>query len=229
MSPSRRVRPSSVWRASLLDAAPSPWLCVPGSHDRPWSRQQRIHSGWSDSLGPTEAVVSAADGSWTAAGIDSSRPLRWRAGAVGAGQRAALRESLLAANGIRIAALHHPLGGSVAHELIARVGGLDDVVSMLTEVRVDLVLTGHHHRFRLDDLADLGRRSGWHAVVSGAGTATAWRVRGEPQGYNLVDIDKDDSSGVIRLQRRWWTGARFETESARTWHLEVDGWLPGRI
>lgn len=222
------ARPAQFGMArELLERAGAPWLVVPGPHDRSWLHERRLPPAWRTSLGDPQPRLDGGMGadSWTAIGVDTTGAFRWHVGTVGKAQRAALATALTDAGDLRIVASHHTLGHGPVALAGALLGGMDEFAAALSDRRVDLALTGQHHRFRIDDLAEVTGSGGrWHGVIAQAATSTGRAVRGEPQGYNLIDIDK--AAGTLRLERRWWTGGRWETHSVLHRRLSMDGWHP---
>lgn len=86
----------------------------------------------------------------------------------------------------RILTCHHPLRapGGLSGRAKTRFG---EVAAGVLEASCDLVLTGHLHETFVLPAATPGERC-WFV---GAGTAFSRRVRGEPAGFNAIEIEDD--------------------------------------
>jgi len=113
--------------------------------------------------------------------------------------------------GLRILGMHHPLLAS-GKKKRATVSPLAMVGDMLQQSRVDLVLTGHFHQSRTGTFPVENRTSAedcapehWQAVVSQAPSVCSTRLKGEPNGFHVIDVGRDELE--IKLWR--WQASEF--------------------
>ena len=87
---------------------------------------------------------------------------------------------------------------------------------------IDVFLTGHLHVTFAGPTAKRYNIGGRSAIVVEAGTATSTRVRGEPNAFNVLRIERP----YISVQRLGWDGSRGtyeEDDEARFRHTD-HGW-----
>ncbi|KAA5804958.1 metallophosphoesterase [Alkalicaulis satelles] len=181
--------------AAFFDALPGPVVAAPGNHDtpyldvvaravRPWRRFEAalggaVQPGWRNEGVGLEALH-------TARGLQAR--LDWSLGKARTSHVREAARRLTDVDGVRVVACHHPLIAPGGPKGRARTTGGARAAHLLAESGVDLVLTGHLHQvFALP----LEREDGRVSWFIGAGTALSRRVRGEPAGFNVIDIDQD--------------------------------------
>ena len=116
-----------------------------------------------------------------------------------------------------------PRGGHGDRADVAR--GAAEALPILEEAGVDLVLTGHLHVAYTSD--PIAFRSRDRAVVAAhAGTCMSRRLRGEPNGYNVVTLSGDELS----ITNRVWDGERFVEGRGRSYRRDEEGhgWAAAR-
>lgn len=202
---------------AFLDRIAAPLVVVPGNHDiaplyRPFDRLLRPRAKFRRLL-PHRDFPSAWRGAdLVAVGLDSTRPLRWKSGALTDAHLDRL-ETLLAgapAEATRLVVLHHPpadAGGGHPFEVLLGHG-------------IDLVLTGHAHRARVDLV---GAGAAGALVLVQAGTACSTRQRGEPNGYCLIRLEPRQ----IEVTVREWNGERFRSYRPQRFRKQAAGWGRG--
>jgi len=203
-------------RAFLGEIA-APLVVVPGNHDiaplyRPFTRLLRPRDKFRRLL-PHDDFPSAWHGTGVVAiGLDSTRPLRWKSGALTDAHLDRLDRLLDNApvEAMRLVVLHHPP---------ADAGG-GHPFAVLLDHGIDLVLTGHAHHARVDLVNDSG---GGALVLVQAGTACSTRRRGEPNAYGLIRLEPRQ----IEVTMRDWTGERFRPR--RPVHFRKQGVLWRRV
>ena len=183
---------------AFIDRLPGAVLCVPGNHDvpldRPLSRWFRPWRGWrahvSDELEP----------SWRGAGfhvvgVNTVDRFEWQRGRIGAAQLARVRAAFALADdappALRVVAAHHPFERLRGDGKSLMRGAREGAEALAGGV--DLVLTGHLHRWHVGPLAP-GRDGGAGALRPGAvqahaGTGLSSRLRGQENDFNLVEVE----------------------------------------
>jgi 3',5'-cyclic AMP phosphodiesterase CpdA len=119
----------------------------------------------------------------------------------------AARERLtsLPENLVRVVVTHHPTIASVERPGMVLVGNARRTLNMLTALDVRLVLSGHAHR-------SYSRMAvGGGPLVVQCATTTSVRLRGEPNSYNRITINR---SGKIGVEVRVWTGDGWAVQGA---------------
>lgn len=207
----------------FLDQLPAPALVVPGNHDLPgwriWSRFLRPWLAWTRHIATTDTTTAtplSVDGV-VAVGVNTARQwsmhLDWSRGRINASQIAAVENVLrdTAPDTLRVVVAHHPFLLTMAGQ---RRGPLGRSTYALQRLRscADLLLGGHVH------LAYSGVVAG--LVVAQSGTAFSDRLKGEPNGYNLIDGDRTQ----VTVTTRQWTGSRFDDATRSRFVRGDDGW-----
>ncbi|MEQ7127251.1 metallophosphoesterase [Actinopolymorpha sp. B11F2] len=208
---------------AFLDELPAPALVVCGNHDLPgwrvWSRFARPWRRWRRHItatDPNAAVSLTADG-LAAVGVNTARRWGphpdWSRGRISARQVAAIEEAFDAAapGDLRVVVAHHPFLLTTAGRSRGMVGGSALALRRLRH-RADLLLGGHVH------LGYSGVVAGM--VVAQAGTAFSNRLKGEPNGYNLIDADE---TGLTVTMLRC-VEAGFEAYDRSRYVRDNEGW-----
>ena len=189
-----------------LDRLFVPYLVVPGNHDIPLydvirrfvaPRDHYMHY-ISSNLMPT-----FVDDTIAACGIDTTKSFTIKHGMIKRDQAEHVA-ALLAphTHHWRILVMHHPF---------AHATGAEEVKSLLVAAGVDLVLTGHLHTPHIQEPA---HRDETHQMVEvHAGTCMSTRLRGEPNGYNLLELDGEH----VRIVHREWRDRRFVDGEEKTY------------
>ncbi|WP_411828084.1 metallophosphoesterase family protein [Luteolibacter sp. AS25] len=216
---------AQTWLAKL----PKPLLTFPGNHDVPGLNQlaDRFFSPFrrfrkyiseveepSAKLGNVGALCSA----------NSSTPfglhLDWSRGFLGPMQAHAASTFFadLPEDQLRVFAMHHPVLGS-GQKARALVSPMPMVSSFLQRSRVDLVLAGHFHQSKtaLFPSPNSDSRS---LVVSQAPSICSTRLKGEPNGFHLITLEKD----AIEIELWRWDLDRFKPSYTRSFQLHENGW-----
>lgn len=199
-----QFRSARAW----LDGLGIPWIAVPGNHDIPlYDVARRIV----DPFGRYRAIVSPEleperfDAEVAVLGLNTVLPWVWKGGLVRRPFYARLREwSDKAGDRVRIVFAHHPFTRH-AESRSDLVRGWRQSIRAMEEASVDLVLTGHHHRFGHSESRDVPIGGPHRLVVVRASTAISRRRRGEPNSYSLLHLD----DATLRIEGRVWGDGRF--------------------
>lgn len=210
----------------FLDSLPIPQLVVPGNHD-----VQGSWNFWERFLTPfgnyRNIINTNLEPVWSTSGLivngaNSARPagwnLDWSRGRLSRRQVARMA-SLFGkadADDLRVLVVHHPPAappdGTARHLL----GGLKEFTGAVNEADVDLVLSGHFHMSYAQALPLQGAQIARSCVLSSVSTATSHRLKGEPNGFHLIDGNR-----CHLTVRDWaWTGDIYAER--RTWDFEAD-------
>jgi len=210
---------------AFLDSIAIPQLIVPGNHDmprwwrvldrfwRPWHSYRRIVSEDLEPVWSTEQALVIGTNSARTAGwyVD------WSRGRVSQHQLQRLEKVArdAPAGALRILVVHHPPAappqGSRRHLLGRRARFLEAV----NNAGIDLVLAGHFHvSYALPmELTGTPRRS---CVLSVTSTATSHRLKGEPNGFHLIEGDASSLRVTV------WSWGDSSYGSGRHWEFKSD-------
>lgn len=213
----QRARVGQFARArAFLDRLDAPWLAVPGNHDTPldnlwlrmvapWRRYRRaIHQ---------DLEPRYADDGMVVVGVNTVNRFAWQRGRLSARRIARACEGFgVAGDRARIAVLHHPLqhGAGVRKRLMQ---GADAGLRGFAECGARIVLSGHLHNTVIAPM-----RAWPELLFVQAGTCLSSRVRGEPNTFNLLDLDGPD----VRIAR-WAAGETGFVESDAVSYVLRDG------
>lgn len=205
---------------AFLRSLDAPVLAVPGNHDityihlaqrfldpfRRWRRfiSREIEPTWTDD---TVAVVGLNTARRMAIGFD------WSKGRFGLRQlyRLTKRLEALPKNLFRIIVAHHPLHAPESAPGLDIVGRADEALACFQKNGVGLVLAGHLHRGYVH-AHEIAREGAPPLLVIQAATATSTRLRGEPNSYHRITVDK---AHKVTLEVRAWDGRRWHEIASR--------------
>lgn len=193
-----------------LDALAAPRLVLPGNHDLPvWSLYERFTDPFARYARAAGAKLMPVfeDSQSYMIGLNTTaswRPgLRWQEGV--ARRRDVTAAGLLLSQAppgkARLVATHHPLLPIEGFPRARPVRRAARAVAMLAEHKVDMLLSGHIHQA----YAIVLQPPGGPVIAVGAPTALSTRMRGEPNGFWLIEIAPER----FRLCLHQFDGAAF--------------------
>ncbi|HUS69130.1 MAG TPA: metallophosphoesterase [Kofleriaceae bacterium] len=205
-------RAARAWLARL----PVPAVVVPGNHDVPLydvaSRLLRPMARWRDAMGD-ELMPCVADEEIAVVGINTAHGLTVKGGRITHATARAARDRLASLRASwKVLVAHHPFALPAGGDRADVARGADEALPILEDVGLDLILTGHLHIAYTSD--PIAFRSSDHAIVAAhAGTCMSRRLRGEPNGYNVITLVGDQ----LTITNRVWDGERFADGRERTY------------
>ncbi len=175
----------------VIDQFPAPTMVVLGNHDvsltNPFRRMSnpygRFRTHVTDELDPVLDL-----GEVRILGLQSMPRWRWKSGRVSQRQADLVRSTFeqTSSNVVRVVALHHPpsLGG---FESLANRAQFERA---LVDAKIDIVLAGHTHRPKVEQLT-IGQSGVTRTIVEVvAGTATSHRTRGTERSWSQLLINR---------------------------------------
>ena len=187
---------------AFLDRLPAPHLVLPGNHDIPlYDVGRRIASP----MGRYRAMITREldpvhlEDDLAVLGLNTTRPQRWKEGSISARQVHLIDEVYRRASpsARRVLVTHHPFVAPPSRPDELVVHGQGRALPAIEAAGVELLLAGHLH---LGYAEAVVRYEGMLSVQ--AGTATSHRLRGEPNGYNVIRM----LPGCIEVELRSWSG-----------------------
>jgi 3',5'-cyclic AMP phosphodiesterase CpdA len=214
----------------FVDALPAgaQRIVVPGNHDLPlfdlWRRFTAPYASYERWLGPRESLWQR-DGVAVLA-LDATHPRRRKHGHVPpAHLQERLREARAACgpDGLLLVVAHQPLWTAWGADKRQTLIGRHETARLLSEARVDVVLSGHVHVPLLETSAASDPHLAWRFVLCGAGTAVSHRTRPRaPNSFNTLDLDP--SGPALALTRYDWIDQRFDVKEVRRFTRGAAGW-----
>lgn len=212
---------------AFFDRLPAvPKLLVPGNHDlplfNPVLRLFAPYRGYRRAFGPTEQ--HSLVGGLALIGLDTTRRLRHTRGALGE-SRLHERLSLPGSEAtVRCVVVHQPLQTRLRSDDDERLIDFARAAAVLSQLSVDVVLSGHVHMPLLATTRETFPELPRHFILSGAGTAVSRRTRsGAPNSFNLLEVDRGGQR--IRLALHAFdAGGEFRPRESLDFRLDGDGW-----
>lgn len=211
-----RGRSSQFKEATVfLDSIPLPQIVVPGNHDvqGTWNLWERFGTPFqnyrkfiSDNLEPVwrqPGLIVISANSARSAGWNFD----WSRGRLSHRQidRIARLCEETDADALRVLVVHHPPAappGGTARHLLGRLAEFSAAVSL---AGIDLVLCGHFHISYAQALLLPGGSTPRSCVLSCVSTATSHRLKGEPNGFHIID----GTASELTIEDRAWNGKEY--------------------
>ena len=203
---------------------PGPSLSVPGNHDVPFYDVLRRF------LAPLKRYCRFInhelnpwfeDSDIALLGLNTARALTWKSGRISLEQIQLIRTRFATAStsSFKIIVTHHPFipPPGDTQSGIDLVGRAALALPVIDECCVDLLLAGHLHEGYTGDVRTYYPATSRSIVVAQAGTAISHRTRGQPNGYNLLFLNKEQMGIAVRA----WNGSGF-AEATRV-HYDLVG------
>jgi len=206
---------------AFLDSLPQPQIVVPGNHDIP------LHNVFARFAQPLEKYRRYitddlrpfyADDEIAVLGVNTARSLTIKGGRINRTQVAWLREKFCAFDReiIKILVTHHPFDLPDGHDDRDLVGRARMAMKELSTCGADVFLSGHLHVGHTGETAKRYKFAGRAALVVQAGTATSTRARGEANSFNVIRVDRADTSIEISVERLEWRPSQAIFAAAHT-------------
>jgi len=223
----QRAKPRQFEAArAFLATLPRPQIVVPGNHDVPlynvymrfFKPLERFRRLVTPDLEPTFIDEEIA-----VVGVNTSRSFVFKGGRINEEQVASVRSKLcdLPESVTKILVTHHPFDvPKGAHEDDQIVGRARMALERLADCGADVLLSGHLHTSHVGHTAERYRIAGLSALVVQAGTATSHRGRGEPNSFNVLQVQ----SHRIEVERYEERGGDFERAGSETYVGGGRGW-----
>jgi 3',5'-cyclic AMP phosphodiesterase CpdA len=211
----------------FLAAIPFPQIVVPGNHDVPL---HNLLSRFAQTLDRYMCYITHdlqpvfVDSEIVVAGVNTARALTWKDGRISRWQLEKLRATLEAVPPARtkIVVTHHPF--DLPAGASGRVVGRSRLaMKTLADCRVDLLLAGHFHIADTSQTAKRYKMPGYSGIIVSSGTSTSTRGRGQPNSFNLIQIDRPN----LTIERRTWRPASglFDVLSVELFRHTDEGWI----
>lgn len=210
----QRARTSEFIAArAFLERLPVGYLVVPGNHDIPLynllhrlSRPLELYCQYiTDDLAPTYQ-----DSEIAVLGANTARSLTWKNGSLSNKQILNLSQKLqeIPESVFKIIVTHHQFLPQPGKRLQTVIKRAPLALQTLESVGVDLILAGHLHVGYQDD-ARTHHPILKSIIVAQAGTAVSTRYRGQTNTYNLITLEQNSISIMVRC----WNGKDFRENS----------------
>jgi hypothetical protein len=121
---------------------------------------------------------------------------------------------------LRVLVVHHPPAAppqGTRRHLIGRNRQFSEAVNL---AGMDLILSGHFHISYAQTLPLVGGDKPRACVLSAVSTATSHRLKGEPNGFHLIEGDAQN----LQIQSWSWDGAAYAPGKRWDFQAEAGNW-----
>ena len=213
---------------AFLDRLPTPQIVVPGNHDVPLFN---IYKRFVNPLKNYKRYITDepfpfySDDEVAVIGINTARSFTIKDGRINREQVSEILEKLdgLDEKLTKIVVTHHPFDLPEHFDDGDIVDRANEAMPIIAESGADIFLSGHLHVSHITSTAKRYRLAlDRAALIIQAGTATSTRGRGEPNSFNLIEIEHS----VLKVKRYDCTVAADGFALATTEHFSqtVLGW-----
>jgi 3',5'-cyclic AMP phosphodiesterase CpdA len=212
---------------AFLESLPKPRLIVPGNHDVP---MHNVFARFFNPLGgyrhhmTDDLQPRYIDPELVVIGTDTTRSFTIGGGGIRRRELQRIRELLKQADrsAVTVLVAHHPFDEPHAGARFGRARPGAEAVEQLACEGIDVFLTGHLHVTFAGPTAKRYNIGGRSAIIVEAGTATSTRVRGEPNAFNVLRIDRQE----IVVEHLVWQAAlgTFAKGEVQRFERSDDGW-----
>lgn len=226
----QRARKSQFRSAKkFLDKLEGKKIIVPGNHDIPLFN---IFMRFLLPLTNYQNIITAdlfpfyEDETIAVLGINSARSLTWQSGRISEEQIKFLRAKLCPIDKsiFKIIVTHHPFIPPPGNLGIKLVGRSAEALKIIDNCNVDLLLAGHLHLGYSGDVRPFYPSHGSSIISAQAGTAVSNRIRKEPNGYNFIQVNKEE----IFITIREWDGHIFKEAAATHYYKKMNEWVKNK-
>jgi len=209
---------------AFLESIPHPILVVPGNHDvqGTWNFWERFLTPWRNFR---EIISPELEPVWRQPdalliGANSARPagwyLDWSRGRLSPAQMAGIIQHGATAppEAVRVLVVHHPPAAPPHGTARHLIGGLKAFSGAVNRSGVDLVLSGHFHMSYAQAIPLIGGAVPRSCVLSAVSTATSHRLKGEPNGFHLINGNRHQ----LHIEDWTWNGADYRPRRAWNFH-----------
>lgn len=212
---------------AFLESLPTPRLIVPGNHDVP------LHNVFARFFNPLggyrhhmtdDLQPQYVDPELVVIGTDTTRSFTVGGGGIRRRELRRIRDLLKKADrsAVTVLVAHHPFDEPHSGAAIGRARPGAEAVEQLACEGIDVFLTGHLHVTFAGPTATRYNVGGRSAIVVEAGTATSTRVRGEPNAFNVLRIERK----TIVVEHLVWQAqlGTFAKGEVQRFDHSADGW-----
>lgn len=216
----------------FLAQLPTPQLVIPGNHDVPlynvvarflWplARYKRyinkeLEPGYVDE----EIAVQC---------VNTARSLTFKDGRINGRQVKLVKQRFcdLDDKVTKIVVTHHPFDAPAGFKEDQLLGRARGAIQELSTCGADLFLAGHLHISHIGNTVKRYEFEGYSGLIISAGTVTSSRLRGEPNAFNVLEIEHP----TVKIIQHVWDHASHDyvEGDSHTYVHDGKGWhLPGR-
>jgi 3',5'-cyclic AMP phosphodiesterase CpdA len=208
----QRARASQFLHARhLVESLPTPILTIPGNHDLPLfnvaSRFLLPLRNYRKYIS-TELEMEWVSEDCGVIAVDSTKEYLAINGELTDAQIARTCERLaeLGQDRVKIVVTHHPYAAPATFKQTMLIGRARRAMKRFGECGADIFLAGHLHISYAGFSGERYPNVGRNMLTIMCGTSGSDRGRGEPNSYNLLEVEK----GKLTLKRKWWDDEKHE-------------------